>query len=207
MIVSKDSNPADFIGTLLVPTVVLRDQRGYFLESWHREKAQKLGLDADFVQDNVSHSRQGVLRGLHFQWPEPQGKLVHVLHGRIFDVAVDVRRDSPTFGRWCGVELDADHQRQFFIPEGYAHGFCVLSEVALVLYKCTRAYDSAGDQCLAWNDPDLGIEWPVSSPLLSDKDAAAPCLREFCADELPCGLNAPEAADCSLYAPAARPTP
>ena len=155
------------------------------MESWHRDKARQAGIPHDFVQDNISESKRNVLRGLHFQWPNPQGKLVHVLQGRILDVAVDLRTDSATFGRWRGVELSADDNRQFYIPEGYAHGFCVLSARALVLYKCTRVYDKTTEQCLAWNDPELAIRWPVMDPILSTKDASARCLSQFVAAELP----------------------
>lgn len=183
----RDSDPS--LGTVLRPLQAYRDQRGYFMESWHREKLRGSGIPSEFVQDNVSESRHGVLRGLHFQWPNPQGKLVQVLRGQIFDVAIDLRIDSPTFKRWYGVNLNADDPHCFYIPEGFAHGFCVLSEVALVMYKCTRVYDGGADRCVAWNDRQLAIDWPVAAPILSAKDAAAPTLEQIAASELPHGLS------------------
>lgn len=147
------------------------DDRGYFLETHHQEKYTPL-VGAPFVQDNLSHSRRGVLRGLHYQYPDWQGKLVFPIRGEIFDVAVDLRRDSPTRGRWFGTVLsDRDH-RQLYVPPGFAHGFCVLSESADVIYKCTAFYKPSAERTLAWDDPEIGVEWPVKDPIVSDKDRA-----------------------------------
>lgn len=169
---------------LLLEPRVFRDTRGFFLETWSRQRYVEAGLPAEFVQDNLSCSRRHVLRGLHFQNPTPQGKLVSVPQGVVWDVAVDLRADSPTFRQWVGVELSAENARQLYVPEGFAHGFVALSETALVAYKCTAAYSPAHERSLRWDDPALGIEWPVAQPLLSPKDAAAPCLRELPAEHL-----------------------
>ncbi|MEB3222962.1 MAG: dTDP-4-dehydrorhamnose 3,5-epimerase [Candidatus Sericytochromatia bacterium] len=165
-------------GVLLLEPRVHRDERGCFLETWHAARYAEAGVPATFVQDNMSQSRHGVLRGLHYQLDRPQGKLVHVTRGRIFDVAVDVRRGSPTFGQWCGVELSDETRRQLWIPAGLAHGFLVLSEEAEVAYKCTAPYDHASERGIRWNDPALGITWPLAglTPLISEKDACLPAL-------------------------------
>ena len=170
--------PTDLPGVLVVEPVVHRDARGFFLETYHAGKYAAGGIALPFVQDNHSASQRGTLRGLHAQWRRPQGKLVRVLFGEIFDVAVDARRGSPTFGRWTGVHLSHDNFRQLWVPAGFLHGFCVLSERAEVEYKCTDLYDPGGELGVAWNDPDIGIRWPVAEPTLSAKDAAAPRLRE-----------------------------
>lgn len=170
--------PTDLPGVLVVEPVVHRDARGFFLETYHAGKFREGGIAAAFVQDNHSASQRGTLRGLHAQWRRPQGKLVRVLFGEIFDVAVDARRGSPSFGRWTGVNLSHDNFRQLWVPAGFLHGFCVLSERAEVEYKCTDLYDPGGELGVAWNDPDIGIRWPVAEPILSPKDAAAPRLRE-----------------------------
>ena len=172
-------------GVLLIEPKVFGDSRGFFFESWNSERYAETGLDRSFVQDNVSLSRQGILRGLHFQNPLPQGKLVQVLQGAVFDVAVDIRRGSPTFGQWYGVTLSADNHLQLFVPEGFAHGFCVVSDTALFTYKCTDFYRPVHEYSLAWNDPDVGIAWPITNPSLSGKDEAGKRLRDFTADELP----------------------
>lgn len=169
---------------LLVEPVVHRDERGFFLETYHQLKYQAGGLDASFVQDNHSRSAAGILRGLHAQRERPQGKLVRCVEGEIFDVAVDIRRGSPTFLRWVGERLTADNFHQLWIPEGFAHGFCVLSENAQVEYKCTDYYDPDDELGLAWDDPDVAIDWPVEDPRLSARDAAAPPSREIL-DQLP----------------------
>jgi dTDP-4-dehydrorhamnose 3,5-epimerase len=179
----------NFIPTRLPDVIVVepdvhRDARGFFLESYHADKYARGGVAATFVQDNHSRSTRGTLRGLHAQWRTPQGKLVRVLDGEIFDVAVDVRRGSPTYGQWVGVQLDSDAHRQIWVPEGFLHGFCVLSETADVEYKCTAPYDPGGELGVLWNDPDIGIEWPVREPVLSAKDAASPRLGEV-QDKLP----------------------
>ncbi len=168
----------DISGLLILEPKVFGDARGFFLETWHRQRYREAGLDADFVQDNLSFSRRGTLRGLHFQNPAPQGKLLQVLQGEVFDVAVDIRRSSPTFGKWHGVTLSAENKRQFYIPPGFAHGFAVLSETALFHYKCTAFYSSKDEMAIRWDDPDVGIKWPLQDPLLSERDAKAPRLRD-----------------------------
>ncbi|HEV2538421.1 MAG TPA: dTDP-4-dehydrorhamnose 3,5-epimerase [Frateuria sp.] len=172
-------------GALVIEPQVFGDARGFFYESYNEAKYREAGIDRRFVQSNVSRSAKGVLRGLHYQWPNPQGKLVSVLEGEVYDVAVDIRRGSPTFGRWAGVMLTADNHRHFWIPEGFAHGFCVLSEFATFSYQCTALYDREGDAAIRWNDADIGIDWPVSAPLLSEKDTRAPFLKDVPADRLP----------------------
>jgi len=167
---------------LLVEPDVHRDDRGFFLETWHGERYARSGIDVDFVQDNHSRSSRGTLRGLHIQLAAPQGKLVRVSQGEIFDVAVDVRRGSPRFGRHVGIRLCADDHRQLWIPEGFAHGFCVLSESAEMQYKCTRLYDPGSELTIAWDDPEIGVAWPITDPLLSAKDRAGRRLAE-CRDE------------------------
>jgi dTDP-4-dehydrorhamnose 3,5-epimerase len=170
---------------LLVEPVVHRDARGYLLETYHADKYRAAGMSAPFVQDNQSHSAVGTVRGLHAQLgARPQGKLVRALHGEIFDVAVDVRRGSPTFRRWVGVRLSSDDFRQLWVPPGFLHGFCVLSETAEVAYKCTEVWDPSAEISVRWNDPAIGIEWPAAEPILSPKDAAAPLLSEVL-DSLP----------------------
>ena len=163
-------------GVLLIEPKVFGDSRGFFMELWNQERYQAAGLNVSFVQDNLSRSRHGTLRGLHYQNPNPQGKLVYVLEGEVFDVAVDIRPDSPTFGRWVGYTLSAENHRQLYIPPGLAHGFCVTSETALFAYKCTDFYRPAYEGSIAWDDPQLAIPWPVSEPLLSDRDRNAPRL-------------------------------
>jgi dTDP-4-dehydrorhamnose 3,5-epimerase len=165
-------------GVLLLEPKRFGDDRGFFMEMFHAKRYAELGITGPFVQDNFSRSAKGILRGLHFQEPNAQGKLVQVVAGAVYDVAVDVRRGSPTFGKFVGVELSADNRRQLWVPAGFAHGFCVLSESADFHYKCTDFYSPTTERGIAWNDPDLGIPWPVSSPLLSPKDAAAPRLKD-----------------------------
>jgi len=171
-------------GLRIIEPKVFGDARGFFLESWNRQRYREAGLDFDFVQDNVSLSRGGILRGLHFQNPGGQGKLVFVLQGEVFDVAVDLRRSSPTFGRWHGLNLSAENKRQFFVPPGFAHGFAVLSETALFAYKCTEFYAPQQELTLAWNDPDVGIQWPLSHPQLSEKDSRGQRLSDLPVDRL-----------------------
>ena len=169
-------------GVLILEPKVFGDARGFFLESYNRRDfAAATGVDVDFVQDNHSRSRRGVLRGLHYQIKQPQGKLVRVVRGAVFDVAVDIRRSSPTFGRWTGAELSEENQRQFWIPPGFAHGFLVLTDTADFLYKATDWYAPEHERGIAWNDPAIGVEWPldaIGEPLLSDKDRAAPLLAQ-----------------------------
>ena len=171
-------------GVVLIEPTVYRDQRGFFLETYHAGKYRAAGVEGIFVQDNHSHSVRDTVRGLHAQCRRPQGKLVRVLGGEIFDVAVDIRRSSPSFRRWVGVRLSAESFQQMYIPPGFAHGFCVLSETADVEYKCTELYDPADEVGILWNDPELGITWPVREPILSQKDRVAPRLAEL-ADRLP----------------------
>jgi dTDP-4-dehydrorhamnose 3,5-epimerase len=171
-------------GLLLVKPDVFGDERGFFQETWNLRRYTEAGLDRHFVQDNLSLSRKGILRGLHFQNPGPQGKLVYVLQGEVFDVAVDVRADSPTFGQWYGATLSAENHHQLFVPEGFAHGFCVTSETALFAYKCTDFYNPKAEFSLLWNDPDIGIEWPIKNPGLSEKDQNGQPLSEFSRDSL-----------------------
>lgn len=172
-------------GVCIIEPRVYGDARGSFFESFHASRFHELGLDLQFVQSNVSRSARGVLRGLHYQWPHPQGKLVSVLEGEVYDVAVDIRRGSPTFGQWDAAVLSADNHRQMWIPEGYAHGFCVLSAWATFTYQCTALYDPTADAAVRWNDAALAIDWPISEPLLSDKDARAPLLADVPAERLP----------------------
>lgn len=172
-------------GCLLFEPKVFGDDRGFFFESWNRAAFAEHGLSPVFVQGNVSSSVRGVLRGLHYQWPNPQAKYVSVLEGEVYDVAVDIRRGSPTFGRSVGIVLSAENKRQFWIPEGFAHGFVVLSERATFHYLVTAPYDRAADANLRWNDAAFGIDWPVSEPLLSPKDAVAPFLADVPEDRLP----------------------
>jgi dTDP-4-dehydrorhamnose 3,5-epimerase len=164
---------------ILITPSVYEDQRGVFWESYKQSEFVALGLKEIFVQENFSKSKKNVLRGLHYQRsPKAQGKLVQVVEGEIFDVAVDLRKNSPTFGRWEGVTLSAQKQQQFFVPVGFAHGFCVLSPTAEVTYKVTEEYSPADDAGIIWNDPDLAISWPINDPILSKKDAALPRLKE-----------------------------
>ena len=166
-------------GALIIEPEIFGDSRGFFAETYNAQRYRAVGIEASFVQDNLSFSQRGVVRGLHFQNPHPQGKLVQVLQGAVFDVAVDVRVGSPAFGRWAGVELSSDNKHQFYVPPGCAHAFCVTSETALFAYKCTDFYHPEDDGGIIWNDPDIGIDWPVETPLLSAKDAALPRLRDL----------------------------
>lgn len=159
-------------GPLIIEPQVFGDERGFFMETWNAEAFARAGLDLTFVQDNHSRSQRGVLRGLHFQNPGPQGKLVRVTSGAVFDVAVDLRRSSPTFGQWVGIELSAENRRMFWIPEGFAHGFLTLADNTDFLYKCTAPYAPQSEHTLAWDDPALGIGWPLDglAPIISEKD-------------------------------------
>jgi dTDP-4-dehydrorhamnose 3,5-epimerase len=170
---------------VVIEPQVFGDSRGFFYESYNEAKYREAGIDRRFVQSNVSRSARGVLRGLHYQSPHAQGKLVSVLEGEVFDVAVDIRRGSPTFGKWAGVMLTAENHRHFWIPEGFAHGFCVVSEHATFSYQCTDLYNAQADGNVRWDDPAIGIDWPVSAPLLSDKDQKAPLLADIVPDRLP----------------------
>ena len=173
--------PTAIADVILIRPRVFGDARGFFLESWEEKKFAAAGITAKFVQDNHSRSARHTLRGLHYQKPNTQGKLVRVVDGTVFDVAVDVRRSSPTFGRWVGVTLSAESHEMLWVPPGFAHGFLVLSESADFLYRCTDFYAPAHEHAIRWNDPDLGVKWPLPSgvePLLSAKDAAAGRFRD-----------------------------
>lgn len=172
-------------GVKVVQPTRFEDERGWFAEVWNADRYRDAGLDLRFVQANVSSSSRGVLRGLHFQWPNAQGKLITVLAGTVFDAVVDVRPASPTFGNWYGLELSAENRLQLWVPEGFAHGFLTLSDTALVHYHCTAAYDAASDRTLAWDDPDVGIAWPRTPTRISDKDRIAPRLRDHTTAALP----------------------
>jgi dTDP-4-dehydrorhamnose 3,5-epimerase len=174
----------DLPGVLLIEPAVHVDGRGFFLETYHADRYRAAGIPGPFVQDNHSRSAAGTLRGLHLQLARPQGKLVRVIEGEIYDVAVDVRRGSPTFARFFGIALTAANFRQCYIPPGFAHGFCVLSETAQVEYKCTDLYDPASEIGIAWNDPAIAIPWPIAKPVLSPRDARHPTLAEL-GDRLP----------------------
>ncbi|KAF1689692.1 dTDP-4-dehydrorhamnose 3,5-epimerase [Pseudoxanthomonas koreensis] len=172
-------------GCVVIEPAVFGDERGVFFEAWNAERFARHGLPAKFVQSNVSTSTRGVLRGLHYQWPRPQAKLVSVLEGEVYDVAVDIRRGSPSFGRWEAAILSAENRRQFWIPEGFAHGFAVLSEHAVFSYLCTDVYVKEADAGVRWNDGDIGVDWPLSAPVLSAKDEKAPFLADIAAERLP----------------------
>ena len=164
---------------------VFGDNRGFFMETWNQQRYKDAGLDVNFVQSNLSKSSKGVLRGLHFQNPNPQGKLVQILTGEVFDVAVDIRQGSPTFGQWHGEILTGDNHKQFYIPEGFAHGFCVLSDTAIFSYMCTNLYSPTDEISLMWNDASIAIDWPINNPSLSDKDKSAFRLDEIPKHKLP----------------------
>ncbi len=164
---------------------VFSDERGFFLETWNRARYESVGIPGTFVQDNVSFSKKGILRGLHFQYPESQGKLVQVLTGKVVDVAVDVRLESPTFGQWISEELSDANHKQMYIPPGFAHGYCVTSQTAVFSYKCTDFYNPATEQGIIWNDPELKIDWPVAEPILSPRDAGYSRLKDIPPDKLP----------------------
>ena len=177
--------PTDIEGLVLVEPRRFGDDRGYFMETFHQDRYGQSGIKQAFVQDNFSFSIKNTLRGLHFQIRRPQAKLVQVLSGKIFDVVVDLRSGSATFGQWTGLALSEDNGRQLYIPEGFAHGFVVLSDVADVIYKCTDFYAPGDEYGILWSDPGIGIEWPVTQPILSDKDRQAPPLSRVPVDHLP----------------------
>jgi dTDP-4-dehydrorhamnose 3,5-epimerase len=172
-------------GVIILKPRVFRDARGFFAETYHADKFTELGINEKFVQDNHSRSVRGTLRGLHYQLRRPQAKLCRVVQGEVFDVAVDIRRGSPTFGKWVGCVLSAEEMNQIFIPAGFAHGFVVLSETAEFLYKCSDFYDPSSEGGVLWSDPEIGIDWKISAPLLSEKDARYAPLRDVPADKLP----------------------
>ena len=166
-------------GLLVIEPLVHGDDRGFFMETYNVRDAAEAGIRDQFVQDNHSRSAYGVLRGLHYQYPNWQGKLVRTLIGEIYDVAVDIRPDSPTFGEWFGITLSDQNKLQLYVPQGFAHGFCVTSQIADVAYKATSLFEPSQDAGILWNDPDIGIAWPVPDPVLSARDIAAPHLREL----------------------------
>ncbi len=176
--------PTELPEVLVIEPDVYTDSRGFFLESYHAQKYREGGIQLSFVQDNHSFSLKGTIRGLHAQHRRPQGKLLRVIDGEIFDVAVDIRRGSPTFARWVGTHLSSDNFRQCYVPPGFAHGFAVLSSSAQLEYKCTDYYDPSDEIAVIWSDPEIGITWPVESPILSPKDLGAPRLRDI-VDKLP----------------------
>jgi len=175
----------DIESVLVVEPIAHIDDRGYFMETYHKLKYRELGIPVEFVQDNLSFSREGTLRGLHYQYPHGQAKLVQVLVGHVFDVTVDIRKGSLTFGQWFGIHLSDNNKRQLFVPGGLAHGFCVLSETALFSYKCSDLYFPECERGVLWSDPDLGIEWPVKEPILSEKDAKYPRLKDLPREWMP----------------------
>ncbi|HET6340736.1 MAG TPA: dTDP-4-dehydrorhamnose 3,5-epimerase, partial [Gemmatimonadota bacterium] len=172
-------------GVLLLEPRVFGDERGFFLETWQARRYAEAGMPERFVQDNLSRSLKNVLRGLHYQIHRPQGKLVSVIEGEVFDVAADIDPRSETFGRWVGARLSGDNKRQLYIPPGYAHGFCVLSETAYFTYKCTEYYAPALERGVRWDDPTLGIDWPVDDPIVNERDAAWPTVEAARREELP----------------------
>ena len=172
-------------GVLILEPKVFSDDRGYFLETWNNTRYEQAGIPGPFVQDNISFSKKGILRGLHFQYPQSQGKLIQVLSGEVVDIVVDIRAGSPTYGQWIGEILSESNHRQIYVPQGFAHGYCVTSEAALFSYKCTDFYNPATEHGIIWNDPDIEIEWPTSQPELSAKDAVYPRHKDLRPESLP----------------------
>ena len=172
-------------GVLVLEPNAFSDERGFFLESWNSTRYERAGIKGPFVQDNVSYSKKGVLRGLHFQYPQSQGKLVQVSSGEVVDIAVDIRKDSPTFGQWVSEVLSDANHKQIYIPPGFAHGYCVTSEKAVFSYKCTDFYNPGSEGGIIWNDPDINIDWPMKEPILSPKDADYPRLTDKRPEKLP----------------------
>ena len=172
-------------GVLVLEPDVFSDERGFFLETWNSARYENAGIRGPFVQDNVSFSKRGVLRGLHFQYPQSQGKLIQVISGGVVDIVVDIRKGSPTFSQWVSEELSDANHRQMYIPPGFAHGFCVISDTAVFSYKCTDYYNPATEKGIIWNDPDLNIDWPIKEPILSPKDKEYLRLKDFRPDKLP----------------------
>ena len=179
--ISKTALP----GVLLIEPHVFEDNRGFFMETFHQSKYETAGIEAVFVQDNYSHSKRAILRGLHYQLKNRQAKLVYVIRGEIFDVVVDIRQGSPFFGQWVGTVLSSENRQQIFVPEGFAHGFCVLSETADVMYKCTDFYAPGDEYGVHWADPAIKIDWPITDPILSEKDSENPNLKDIPQDHLP----------------------
>ena len=172
-------------GVVVIEPNVFNDQRGYFVETYNQKRYQEIGIKSNFMQDNLSFSKKGTLRGLHYQYPHDQAKLAQVIQGEVFDVVVDIRRNSPTFGKWIGQYLSDENKQQIFIPEGFAHGFCLLSDTALFHYKCSDFYAPDCEGGLLWSDPDVAIDWPLEFPIVSEKDAKFSCLKNIAEDRLP----------------------
>jgi dTDP-4-dehydrorhamnose 3,5-epimerase len=172
-------------GVLILEPKVFPDDRGYFLETWNSTRYEQAGIPGPFVQDNISFSTKWILRGLHFQYPQSQGKLIQVLSGEVMDIVVDIRVGSPTYSQWIGEVLSESNHRQMYVPPGFAHGYCVTSEAAHFSYKCTDFYNPATEHGIIWNDPDIGIEWPIAEPILSPKDNAYPRLKDLEPENLP----------------------
>jgi dTDP-4-dehydrorhamnose 3,5-epimerase len=181
--------PTPLEGLMVIEPKIFGDRRGFFLESYQKQRYIDAGIRADFIQDNLSFSQRHTLRGLHYQFPRGQAKLVQAIQGEVFDVAVDIRNGSPTFGQWFGTLLSAETQRQLYIPSGFAHGFCVLSDTALFMYKCTDYYLPEDEGGICWDDPELAIEWPLKTPILSEKDQRFSHLGDIAADRLPSFLR------------------
>lgn len=177
--------PTTLTDVLIIEPKVFEDSRGYFMETYHRNRYQKQGIGRPFVQDNLSYSVKGTIRGLHYQGRCPQAKLVQVIAGEIFDVAIDIRKGSPTFGQWAGIYLSDRNKRQVFIPEGFAHGFCVISDAALFSYKCSDFYNADDELGILWSDSDIAVDWPVAEPIISEKDKHLPRLSDISDDLLP----------------------
>ncbi len=177
--------PTKLDGVYIIEPQVFRDDRGFFMETYHQKRYAEAGIHRIFVQDNLSHSVRSTLRGLHYQLHRAQAKLIQVVKGSIFDVVVDIRRGSPCFGQWNGAQLSDENRYQLFVPEGFAHGFCVMSEIAHVVYKCTDFYVPDDEGGILWSDPALAIDWPVSEPLLSERDRQFPCLADIPPERLP----------------------
>jgi len=174
-----------FPGVLILEPKVFPDDRGYFLETWNVKRYEQAGITGPFVQDNISFSNEGILRGLHFQHPQAQGKLIQILSGEVVDVIVDIRIGSPTYGQWLGEVLSETNHRQIYVPPGFAHGYCVTSKTALFSYKCTDFYNTVTEHGIIWNDPDIGIEWPIADPILSAKDKSYLRLKDLRPEYLP----------------------
>jgi dTDP-4-dehydrorhamnose 3,5-epimerase len=173
-------------GVLIIEPTVFNDQRGYFFETYQHKRYADAGISVDLVQDNLSFSKKGTLRGLHYQHPHDQAKLVRVIQGEVLDVVVNIRRGSPpTFGKWIGQYLSDENKKQIFIPEGFAHGFCVISDTAIFQYKCSDFYAPECERGVLWSDPDVGIDWPIASPIISEKDTGFTCLKDVAEDKLP----------------------
>jgi dTDP-4-dehydrorhamnose 3,5-epimerase len=175
----------ELAGVRIIEPDVFPDDRGFFLETYHKERYNAFGIRTDFVQDNLSYSIKGTLRGIHFQHPHAQAKLVYVIAGEIFDVAVDVRKDSSTFGKWEGIILSGENHRQMYIPQGFGHGFCVLSDTVYFSYKCSDFYTPEDEGGILWSDPEIAIQWPVMNPIISEKDKKLPLLKEINPASLP----------------------